>query len=117
LVARHGRYKAYAFPAVFRYIPNLCTVIVVGGVADGMNCGAHTDGDVPKPRTSRVTVPSGSVTLAVFASDVTSAKLKTRDGAVERLDLDDGVALIELPDEPKTLRWVDGLGEWSRDVG
>jgi hypothetical protein len=46
----------------------------------------------------------------------TSAKLKTRDGTVETLGLDDGVALIELPDEPKTLSWVGGLGQWSRDV-
>ena len=116
MVARDGQYRAYAFPALFRDITNLCTVISIDGVADGMNCGAHTDSDVPKPRTSRVTVPGGSVTLAVFAGGVTSAKLKTRDGTVERLNLDDGVALIELPEEPKTVSWVDGLGQWSRDV-
>ena len=116
LVAQLGQHKAYAFPAVFRDIPNLCTVISVGGAAGGLNCGAHTDSDTPKPRTSRVSVPGGSVTLAVFSDGVTAAKLETQDGTVETLDLDDGVALVELPDEPKTVSWVDGQGQWSRDV-
>jgi len=52
----------------------------------------------------------------VLLAAVTAADLELRDGTVAGLDLEDGAAFTELPDEPQTLRWIDGQGRWSRDV-
>jgi hypothetical protein len=115
LVARLGDSKAYAFPADFRHTANPCLVIVIAGEAGDVSCGVHTDA-ADKPLTAHVTVPGGSIALTMFLAGVASAELELRDGTVAALDLDDGAAFTELPDEPQTLRWIDGQGRWSQNV-
>ena len=101
---------------MFKYTPNLCIVLAAGNDIRRPGLWRGDTDFADTPQTISIATPTGSATVAVFPAGVESANLGTQDGTVERLKLDDDVALIKSRARPTTLTWIDQLGHRSRSV-
>jgi hypothetical protein len=89
LVARSGRYRAYAIPATRRGAAEVCVLVSIGHGGGGLGCWPLTR---THARTTRMTIDGGSLVFALVPDLYHGARLRLADGRVlERPVTDNGV--------------------------